>query len=270
MASVSHRGAISFAMVHIPAALYTATRENKVSFNQLDRRTHQRIRYKKVLDDGSEVPADQIVKGYEVAKGEYVIFEDDDFEKIKTEKDKAIHILYFTNRESVDPIYYEKSFYVVPEGGSDRAYELLRRAMIETDRIAIARTVMGTSETLIALLPTHNGMVAETLFYHEEIKPMPKTYTPGEVDPAQLEMAQAIIQSMDQQFDPAAHKDAYNQRIIEAIERKRAGQDIVSPAASDESNIISLMDALQRSLEKAQGDSGKKNTPRKRRTAAKR
>ena len=172
MASVSHKGAISFGLVHIPVSFYTATREQKISYNQLHRDTHQRIRYKKVLDDGMEVKQEDIVRGYEIEKGKYVIMEDDDFEAIKTPLDKSIQILHFADIEEVDPIYFEKAFYVVPDGGGEQAFELLRTAMLQENKIAIARTVIRISETLVALVPGKNGILAETLFYAEEIQPI--------------------------------------------------------------------------------------------------
>ena len=265
MASVSHKGAISFGLVHIPVSFYTATREQKISYNQLHRDTHQRIRYKKVLDDGTEVKQEDIVRGYEIEKGKYVIMEDDDFEAIKTPLDKSIQILHFADIEEVDPIYFEKAFYVVPDGGGEQAFELLRTAMLQENKIAIARTVIRTSETLVALVPGKNGILAETLFYAEEIQPMPKAYAQAEVEQNQLEVAKSLINAMVQPFEPAAYKNEYYEREMEAIQKKAAGQKIVAPKQETGGNVISLMEALQKSLE--QKKPAKRPSTRKRAVA---
>lgn len=263
MASVSHKGAISFALVHIPVSFYTATRDNKVSFNQLHRQTHQRIRYKKVLDDGTEVKPEDIVKGYEHEKDQYVILEDADFEVIKTENDKSIQILHFAQVEEIDPIYYEKSYYIIPDAGGDKAFELLRTAMLEEGKVAIARTVIRDNETLIALLPTSNGMLAETLFYQDEIKPMPKAYTQVPVNADELQVAKTLIGSMVKPFEPSDYKDEYTERLRAAIAQKIEGKEITAPQPEAGGNVISLMDALKASLEQQDGDKPKKRTRRK-------
>ena len=269
MASSSHKGAISFGLVHIPVALYTATRENKIAFNLLHRDTHERIRLQKVRGNGVAVESEEIVKGYEHEKGKYVVMEDADFEIIKTEKDKTIEILHFTDFSNVPAIFYEKSYYAVPDAGGDKAFELLRVAMSKANKIAIARTVIGSSETLLALIPTKDGILAETLFYAEEIKPMPKAYHRPELSEAELEMAEMLISSMEKPFESEKYTDEYQARIREAIARKVAGEELVSPAPEPAGNVISLMDALQASLKKQNGETGSKPPARRRKAAGK-
>ena len=162
--AVSHRGAISFGMVHIPVGLYTATQDNDIHFNQLCKEDGSRVKYKKVCAHcGKEVGTDDIVKGFEYEKGKYVTMTDDDFEKSKTEKDKAIHILHFAELSSIRPIYFDKTYHAVPEQGGDKAYELLRRAMKEEGKVAIAKTVIGTKQKLMALVPTDEGILADAI-----------------------------------------------------------------------------------------------------------
>ena len=143
--AVSHRGAISFGMVYIPVGLYTATQDNDIHFNQLCKEDGSRVKYKKICSGcGKEIGAGGIVKGFEYEKGKYVTLSDDDFEKAKSEKDKTIHILHFTDLQNIRPIFFEKTYHAVPEKGGDKAFELLRRAMEEEGKVAVAKTVMGT------------------------------------------------------------------------------------------------------------------------------
>ena len=157
MPAAARRVAISFGMVYIPVSLYTAVQEKGISFNQLTT-DGVRIRQKKVREDtGTDVSTSDIVKGYEYARGQYVIITDDELERIKSERDKAINILHFTTPESIPSVYFDKSYLVTPDG-SDKAYELLRRVMIERGVIAIAKSVLWSKENMMALIPEENGI----------------------------------------------------------------------------------------------------------------
>ena len=162
--AVSHRGAISFGLVYIPVGLYTATQDNDIHFNQLCREDGSRVKYKKVCTScGKEISSKDIVKGFEYDKDKFVIMTDEDFEKAKSEKDKTIHILHFTDLNSIRPIYYDKTYHAVPEAGGDKAFELLRKAMKDENKVAVAKTVMGTKEKLLTLIPTDDGILIETV-----------------------------------------------------------------------------------------------------------
>lgn len=248
--AVSHKGAISFGLVHIPVSLYTATQDNSISFNQLHKENGQRVKYKKFcpgFDD--EVTTDEIVKGYEYEKEKYIVFTEDDFEKIKSEKDKTIQILHFTDISEIDSIYFEKSYFAVPDAGGDKAFELLRTAMFDEKKVAIAKSVIGTKETLLAILPSIDGIVVESLFYHNEIKPIPKTYNKQDVIPAELNMAKMLINSMVKSFEPTLYHDEYQERLKNAIELKIEGKEIVTPRQENKATVIDLMEALKASLE---------------------
>lgn len=250
--AVSHKGAISFGLVHIPVSLYTATQDNDISFNQLHKEDNSRIRYKKTCAHcGKEVTSKDIVKGFEYDKDQYVIMTDDDFENIKTEKDKTIQILHFANLNQISPVYYDKTYHAVPNTGGEKAFELLRTAMMEEGKIAIGKTVMGNSETLLAIIPREDGIIIEKMFYEDEIKELPKTYTKTEVIPDELKMAKTLISSMDKPFEPSMYKDEYQDRLKEVIEKKIAGKEVVVATSSEEpkSNVINLMDALRKSVE---------------------
>ena len=188
--AVSHRGAISFGLVHIPGGLYTATQDNDIHFNQLCKEDGSRVKYKKVCAScGKEIGSADIVKGFEYEPNKYVTLTDEDFEKAKSEKDRTIQILHFTDLPNVRPIYFDKTYHALPEQGGDRAYELLRRAMLEENKIAIAKTVMGTKEKLLALIATEHGILVETLFFSDEIKDAPRE--PAHVETAESELKMA-------------------------------------------------------------------------------
>jgi len=246
------KSAISFGLVHIPISLHNAARDNDISFNQLHIKDHERVRYKKVCGHcGKEVAAGDIVKGYEYDKDKYVVVTDEDFEKIKTEKDRSIQILHFANLNQISPVYYDKTYHAVPEAGGDKAFELLRSAMMDEQKIAIAKTVLGTKETLLALIPREEGMLVQTMSYEDEIRELPKTYTKQAVDEAQLKMAKTLIASMDKPFDPSEYKDEYQERLRALIADKIAGNEIVAPSSEGGSNVIDLMEALKASVEQA-------------------
>lgn len=247
--AVSHKGAISFGLVFIPVKLYTATQDNDIKFNQLHKGDNSRIRYKKVCSHcGKEVTTNDIVKGFEYGDDKYVVVTDDDFEKIKTEKDKSIQILHFANLDQISPVYYDKTYHAVPETGGEKAFELLRSAMMDEQKIAICKTVMGTQETLLAVIPREEGILIEKMFYPDEIKDLP-TYSKTDIDEAELKMAKVLIKSMESPFEPALYKDEYQVRLKEVIEQKIEGKEIVAAASEPESNIINLMDALKASVE---------------------
>lgn len=252
--AVSHRGAISFGMVHIPVGLYTATQDDDIHFNQLCKEDGSRVKYKKVCAScGKEVGAQDIIKGFEYEPGKYVTMTDDDFEKAKTEKDKTIHILHFADLQSIRPVYFDKTYHAVPEQGGDKAYELLRRAMRDEGKVAIAKTVMGTKEKLLALLPTDDGILVETLFFNDEVKEAPKGIAHAEVSEEELTMAKTLINAMVREFEPAAYHDEYQARLWEIINRKIQGKEITVPQESGETTIIDIMEALKQSLANVRG-----------------
>ena len=259
------KSAISFGLVHIPISLNTATADADIRFNQLHKDTRERIRYKKTCPNcKGEVSAADIVKGFEYEKGQYVIVTDEDFEKIKTEADRAIKILYFTDLKTINPIYYDKTYHAVPELGGEKAFELLRRAMMDESKVAIAKTVLGTKETLIALIATEHGILAQTMFFEDEIKDLPKKYAKQPVADAELAMAKTLIASMDRSFDPSMHHDEYQVKLKDLIARKIAGKETVAAAPEAQGNVIDLMEALKKSVEmNAGGDAGKKTRARK-------
>lgn len=249
--AVAHKGAISFGLVHIPIQMYRTTQDNDISFNQLCKDTKERVKYKKYCPNcQKELKSDDIVKGYQYEKDKYVIMTNDEIEELKAEKDRTIHILQFSELEGIRDIFYEKNYYAIPEKHAEKAYELLYTAMKDLGVVAIAKTVIGTKETLLALCPEEEGILVKTLFYDDEIVDMPKTLTHPKIEKAEKDMAKQLIESMKKPFEPELYHDEFQERLKEAIEAKIHGDDVVhgSDARKDNITPMDLMEALQQSI----------------------
>lgn len=253
MPSVAKKGAIQFGLVYIPVNLYTTVTEGRTSFNQLHRDSHARIRYKKVREDtGQEVSADEIVKGYQYEPGKYVVLSDDELEKMKSAKDKAINILQFVPHDSINPVFYDKTYYITPDG-SDKAYALLHAAMIQENVMAVARTVMGTSETMLTITPMGNGsLLMETLYFINEVKPVPQPVGRTDVNEAELMMARQMIGALKGNYQPEQYRDTYMEKLHSAILGKIQGREAVEPG-ENAMGAADLMDALKLSLQQMSG-----------------
>lgn len=179
----------------------------------------------------------------------YVTLTDEDFEKAKTEKDRTIHILHFTDLNAIPPIYFDKTYHAIPESGGDKAFELLRRAMKEENKIAVAKTVMGTKEKLLALIPTDNGILVETMFFADELKEAPKEPAKPAMNDAEIQMAKTLISAMVQPFEPEKYHDEYRERLWEIINRKIHGKEFIIEPDEVKIDVINIMDALKQSLE---------------------
>lgn len=246
----SYKGAISFGLVYIPITLVACIKNNDIGFNMIDKKTMSRVKYKKtcVDCDDREVKNEDIVKGYQYEKDKYVIFEDADFEKIKTQKDKTIAIEQFIDLKDVDPIYFDKAYYVQP-AGADKAFCLLLEAIKKQKKAGIAKTVLGTKETLVLLRAQDDKMMLSTMFFYEEVQQCP-AHKEVKLNKKELELAASLIQQMSGKFKPENYKDEYNQRVIKAINQKIAGNKIVkSHQEKAPTRVINIMEALQKSLQ---------------------
>ena len=165
------KSVISFGMVAIPISMNTATQDNDIHFNQLHKEDNSRVRYKKTCAHcGKEITNEDIVKGFEYDKDKFVVVTDEEIEKIKTEKEKSIQILHFAKLNQISPVYYDKTYQAAPEKGGEKAFELLRSALMAEQKIAIGKTVMGTKDTLMAIIPREDGILISTMFYSDDIK----------------------------------------------------------------------------------------------------
>ncbi|HEY8805759.1 MAG TPA: Ku protein [Clostridium sp.] len=248
--AVAHKTVISFGLVAIPISMYTATQDNDIHFNQLHKEDNSRIKYKKTCSHcGKEVITKDLIKGYEYDKDHYVVVTDDDLEKIKTEKEKSIQIMHFAQLNQISPIYYDKTYQAAPLAGGDKAFELLRVALMSEQKIAIGKTVMGTKETLLAIIPREDGILISTMYYQDEIKDLAKSYNKPELVEAEVTMAKALIDSMITPFEPTKYKDEYQMKLRDLLETKIAGKEVVAAKSEVPGNVINLMDALKASIE---------------------
>ena len=251
--AIALKSVISFGMVAIPIDMYTATQDNDIHFNQLYKDDHSRIRYKKTCAHcGDEVKGSDIVKGYEYDKDHYVVVTDEELEKIKTEKEKSIEILNFVKLDEISPVYYEKSYQAVPQKGAEKAFELLRAALIDEGKIAIGKSVLGTKEKLMSLIPRDDGIIILTMYYADEIKEFQKKYDKPKVSKKELDMAKTLINAMDSPFNPEQYTDEYQVKLRGLIDAKIAGKEVVAAAEEEEGSgkVIDLMDALKASVQK--------------------
>ena len=248
----SFKGSIAFGLVYIPVKLEKCVKANEIAFNQLDRKTMSRIQYVKSCRacDGAAVDNKDIVKGYRYGDGQYVIFEDADFERLKTKKDKSITITEFVALDEIDPVYYDTAYYVIPTGG-EKAFSLLKHTLEKEDKVGIAKSVLGQKETLIALRVRNGAMILNSLHFYGEIRKNPAHGFDGTLSDAEIGMAKLLVDSMAGQFDPARYKDEYSERVLEAIEAKIAGKEIVAPKEST-AKMTDLMEALKASIAAAQ------------------
>lgn len=243
----SYKCNLSFGLVYIPVKLVAAAKNNDVGFNMIDKKTLSRIKYQKTDDRGNKVDNADIVKGYEYEDGKYVVLDQSDFEKIKTHADKNIEIDSFVSVEEIDPVYYNKPFYLVPTG-AEKAFSVLLAAMRETGRAAVAKTVLGTKETLVAIRAVGESLMLSTLYFYDEIEKSP--YAVKDAPAAkELDLAKAIIGGMERHFDPQSYKDEYRERLLAAIQSKIDGKEIKIPQLHSPRGIDDLMEALQKSLD---------------------
>ena len=258
----SYKGSISFGLVYIPITLHSSVKDNDISFNLLDRKSMSRIKYKKtcVNCDNKEVKNEDIVKGFEYEDGKYVIFDDKDFEKLKTKKDKNINIECFVSLDEIDPLYFDRPFYVNPTG-AEKAFKILLKAMEDENKAAIAKTVLGTKESLIAIRSKGGQMLLNTLFFQEEVQENPAEELSLSLPSSdtELKIAKTIISEMTEKFQPEKYHDEYRQRLLDAIEQKISGKQIVRPKEKAPVKIANLLDALKLSLENVETNKKEKS-----------
>ena len=245
----SYQCNISFGLVFIPVRLVQAVRSREIGFNLLDKKTMSRVKYRKTCEacGGREIGQDDIVKGFEYADDQYVVFTEEDFDRLKTPRDRNITIEKFVDIDEIDPIYYDKPYYVNP-AGAETAYALLLRAMEEEKKVGISKAVLGTKETLIALRPKDGHLLANTLFFADEVQKNPAGDVKTGLKESELNLAKSIVRGMSGTFEAEEYRDEYRERVRAAIERKIAGREIVSPQGESADPAAELMEALQASL----------------------
>ena len=253
------KGAISFGMVSIPVKLYTATDEKDVRFNQLHVKDNSRVRQKLFCaEEDVEISRDEIVKGYEISSGRYVVLEDDDFEKVPLATTRAIEITDFVSLQDIDPILYQKTYYLEPEEIGMKPFALLMAALRSTERVAIAKIAMRQKEQLCTLRLYENTIALETMFYSDEIRSTKELNAPGEkveVSDRELKMAESLVEMLTSDFDFEQYKDNYREALLSVI-RAKADGEVVEVAIPEPPKVTDLMEALRASVEDARRRKG--------------
>lgn len=245
---------ISFGLVSLPVKLYSSYEsKRKVSFNLLNQKTGNRVRQQYIDPETNEVvPREQMIKGYEFAKNQYVTFEPDELKAVEQPKTDSIEITEFVPADEVDPIYYDRAYFLGPDRGGARAYRLLSAALTETGRVAIAKYATRGKQYLVMIRPHEDGLLMEQLHYADEIRSFSDVeMEEGEVSDAELELARQLIeQAASDTFDPSAYTDEVRERMLELIQQKVDGEEItVAAEEPPQTQIIDLMAALKASLE---------------------
>lgn len=272
-------GAISFGLVNVPIKLFTATSQKDVRFHQLHDRDGARIQQKRVCSkDGEEVPNEHIVKGYEVSRDKYVVITPEELDALDPKASRTVDILDFVDLDEIDPVYFDSTYYMVPEKGAAKAYALLLEAMRRSKKVAIARVVLRQKQHLVALRPLKNALSMETMLYADEVvstdtlEGLPEDI---EVTDRELAMAQQLIDSLADDFKPERYRDDYRERVMDMIERKAEGQEIIiNEEEEEQAPVVDLMAALEASLaaaktrREAEPEEEKPGRPAKKRRSA--
>jgi len=252
----SWKGALSFGLVSVNVGLYSAVEDHDIGFRQIDRETHKRVRYRKVAEGtDDEVTADRIVKGYELAPGQYVLVEPEELAALAPEKSSTIAIHDFVDIAEIDPIYFDSSYYLAPEKGAEKPYRLLRDAMAQSGRVAIAEFVMRQRQHLAAVRADEHALVLTTLHFADEIRDVERTLP--EAPPSEpfsgreLDLAKSLIDQMTVAWEPAQYRDTYRDRVEELVRAKAEGSEIAVTAEEEpKAPVLDLMEALQRSVDR--------------------
>jgi DNA end-binding protein Ku len=268
------KGAISFGLVTIPVSVYPATEEKTLRFNQLHDEDGGRIRMKRTCSvDGEEVGFDHIVKGYEYEKDRYVVLTDEDFDKVPVESSRAIDIVQFVDLEEIDPMLYKKSYYLIPEETGAKAYALLREALVQENKVGVAKVSFRDKEHLAALRFKDDAFVLETMYWPDEIRAADfgGVDVEAKVRPQELEMAKTLIENLTSEWSPEQFTDEYREALMRIVEAKIAGEEIEIVEAEPTAKVVDLMEALKASVaaaKKAPEAAPKGKSPAKK-TAAK-
>ena len=267
------KGSISFGLVTIPVSLFPATRTEELKFRLLRAKDQSPVNYKRVAEaDGKEVPWDQIVKGYEYEKGKFVIIKPEDFARVDIEATQTVDIINFVTLDQVDPLLFYKPYYLEVMKGGDKAYVLLRDALVNSGKIAISKVVIRTKQHLAAVKPQGNGLMLELMHFPKELVPVDEFKEPAEksVGKAEMKMAEQLIDSMTSDWKPEQYNDEYHEALEKMIEEKVEHPDQkakASPRRKQATNVIDLVSVLQESLQQSKSKGGasakKKSAPAK-------
>ncbi|MFN2419979.1 MAG: Ku protein [Gemmatimonadota bacterium] len=274
MAQSIWKGSLRFGLVNIPVAVYPAEERDELSFTLLDRRDFSPVGYQRInKSTGEEVAWDDIVKGYEYEDEEYVVLGDEDFKRANPEATQTVDIVGFVDVADIDPMYFDRPYYLAPTKGGEKGYAILREALAESGKAGIAKVVLRTREHLAAVIPGGRALVLELLRFDHELRAADALDLPGQdleklkVSKREIEMAEKLIEGMVEEWDPSQYKDEYREDLIARIDekiKKGETEEIPEPeeeaAEAAEPQVIDIMDLLKRSLETT---GGKRKSPAK-------
>ncbi len=250
MAATVWKGHLTFGLVSLPIKLFTAARAETISFNQLHKKDHSRVKQKLFCAaEDIELSRGDIVKGYEYEKDRYVVVEDDEIKKMAPKTAKIMEILEFVREAEVDPVFYEKSYYMAPEEAGEKPYALLLEALKRSGYVAVARIAMHNREHIVILRPSGQGITLHTMYFEDEIRKT-ESYNAdtSAVQEKELSMAMMLVEALAAKFEPGKYKDSYRENLRAMIDAKIAGQEVVAPAEAQQVKVIDIMDALKASL----------------------
>src|SRR5215831_9231409 len=246
------KGNISFALVSIPISLFSATRRNELSFHYLHKKDMSAVSYKRFCDsEDVEVPWEEITRGYEYEKGQYIEITDEDIDRADVELTKTIQIMEFVKEEEIDPLFFDKPYYLEPQKGGERAYALMRDALAHSKRVGIAKVVMKTKEHLAAVKAIGNMITLQTMrFAHEIVDASELNLPKADISKKEMDLANTLIDSMTDKFEPTKYKDEYYEKVMEVVQNKVQGVAPTSPAAAPKQpgKVVDLMEILKQSL----------------------
>jgi len=245
-------GSISFGLVNIPVKLFSATQEQQLDFNMLSKKDLSPIRYARIsTSTNKEIPWKDIVKGFEVKKGKYVVITDEDFQKASPEKSRTIDIVQFVLEKEIDPIFYDKPYYLIPDKGADKSYFLLLKALEQSKKVAVAEFMIRNRNHICALKPYKNLLLLDQMRYASEIREVPEISDSKKVKitSKEVELALKLIDQLSEKFKPEAFKDTYVESLKKVINAKAAGKTIATPAPrKTTADVKDLMSVLKQSL----------------------
>jgi DNA end-binding protein Ku len=247
------KGNISFALVSIPISLFSATRKNELSFHYLHKKDMSPVSYKRFCDtENSEVPWEEITRGYEYEKDQYVEITDEDLDKADIELTKTIQIQEFVQENEIDPVYFDKPYYLEPQKGGERAYALMRDALAQSKKVGIAKVVLKSREHLAAVKSVGNMLTLQTMRFSHEIVDAGSLNLPAkaEISKKEMDLANTLIDSMSDKFDPNRYKDDYYDKVLGIIQMKVAGvtPEVPAPKGPGPAKVVDLMEILKQSL----------------------
>jgi DNA end-binding protein Ku len=258
-------GVISFGLVSVPVRMYSATKSKELKFHFLDRHDLKPIGYDKVRKDtGKSVPQEDIVRGFEIEKGKYVPLEDEDLDRLDIELTHSIDILDFVSLDEIDPIYFRKAYYLLPEEGAEKPYRLLVRALEETGKVGIAKVVIRNKQHLAALRANDGRLILETMYYADEIREPEAVDGRTRLQKAEVEMAKSLVENLSDTFKPDKYDDDYRKELLSLIRAKAKGKELPEPKQEEGGEVVDLMAALRDSVEQT-----KKRTRKTRKRAKK-